>query len=84
MKKESSPLTDVMEFYSVEMTLTEWLALNEATDTFDAELLESLPAEFHDEYIDRLRFNAEYEAKFAGRRENSPRSDGLTRVGGVV
>jgi hypothetical protein len=66
MKKESSPLTDVLEFYGVEMTLTEWLAFNDATDIFDAELLESLPVEFHDEYIDRLRLNAEYEAKFAG------------------
>lgn len=64
--KESSPLTDVMEFYGVEPTLDEWLAFNEATDTFDAELLESLPVEFHDDYIDRLRLNAEYEAKFAG------------------
>jgi hypothetical protein len=63
--KESSLLTDVMEFYSVEMTLDEWLAFNEATDIFDAELLESLPAEFHDEYIDRLRLHNEYETKFA-------------------
>ena len=71
MKKESSPLADAMEFYGVEMTLTEWLASNEATDIFDAELLESLPAEFHDEYIDRLRLNAEYEAKFADSRQQS-------------
>jgi len=66
--KESSPLTDVMEFYGVEMTLTEWLAFNEATDIFDAELLESLPVEFHDEYIDRLQLHREYEAKWEARQ----------------
>lgn len=68
MKKESSPLTDVMEFYRVEMTLTEWLAFNEATDIFDAELLESLPVEFHDEYINRLQLHREYEAKWEARQ----------------
>ena len=60
-----SPTIAVLLAAGIEPTLDEWLAFNEATDTFDAELLESLPAEFHDEYIDRLRLNAEYEAKFA-------------------
>jgi len=68
MKKESSPLTDVMEFYSVEMTLDEWLAFNEATDTFDFEMLEVLPVELHDEYIDRVRLHSEYEAKWEARQ----------------
>jgi hypothetical protein len=66
--KESSPLTDVMEFYGVEPTLTEWLATNDAENIFDAELLESLPVEFHDEYLNRLQLHREYEAKWEARR----------------
>jgi hypothetical protein len=55
-----------LEASGIEPTLDAWLSFNDAANIFDAELLESLPAEFHDEYIDRLRLNAEYEAKFAG------------------
>lgn len=60
-----SPTIAALEAAGITPTLTEWLAFNEATDVFDAELLESLPVEFHDEYIDRLRLHSEYEAKFA-------------------
>jgi hypothetical protein len=35
---------------------------------YDAELLEVLPAEFRDEYEDRLRLNSHYETKFAEQR----------------
>ena len=62
--KESSLLTDVMEFYGVEPTLDAWLETNESTDIFDGELLESLPEQFRDEYIDRLELHHEYEAKW--------------------
>ena len=68
---QQSPTIAALEAAGIEPTLDAWLAFNEATDTFDAELLESLPAEFHDEYIDRLRLNAEYEAKFADSRQQS-------------
>jgi hypothetical protein len=66
----NSPTIDVLLAAGIEPTLDEWLAFNEATDTFDAELLESLPVEFHDEYIDRLRLHNEYESRFAERRED--------------
>lgn len=62
--RSSSPTIDVLEAMEIEPTLDEWLALNESTDTFDYELLEVLPAEFHDEYIARVRLHNEYEAKF--------------------
>jgi hypothetical protein len=69
---QQSPTIAALEAAEIEPTLDKWLEFNEATEVFDAELLESLPEEFHDEYSDRLRFNAEYEAKFAGReREDS-------------
>jgi hypothetical protein len=55
----------------IEPTLEAWLAFNEATDTFDAELLDILPVEFHSDYEDRLRLKAEYEAKFADSRQQS-------------
>jgi hypothetical protein len=50
-----SPTIAALEAAGIEPTLTEWLACNEATETFDYELLESLPEEFHDEYIERVR-----------------------------
>ena len=67
----NSPTIDVLLAAGLEPTLDAWLEMNEAAETFDYELLESLPAEFHDEYIDRVRLHSEYEAKFAGRREDS-------------
>lgn len=60
----NSPTIDVLLAAGVEPTLDEWLVFNEATETFDYELLESLLAEFHDEYIDRVRLHSEYEAKW--------------------
>lgn len=63
--RSSSPTIDLLEAAGIEPTLDTWLEFNEATETFDAELLESLPVEFHDEYIARLQLHREYEAKFA-------------------
>lgn len=60
-----SPTIAVLLAAGIEPTLDKWLAFNEATDTFDAELLDILPVEFRSDYEDRLRFNGEYEAKFA-------------------
>ena len=68
---QQSPTIAALEAAGIEPTLDAWLAFNEATDTFDAELLESLPVEFHSDYEDRLRLNAEYEAKFADSRQQS-------------
>jgi hypothetical protein len=65
-----SPTIAALEAAGIEPTLDEWLAFNEATDTFDAELLDILPVEFRSEYEDRLQLNAEYEAKFTCRRED--------------
>jgi hypothetical protein len=63
----NSPTIDVLLAAGVEPTLDAWLEMNEATEIFDYELLESLPAEFHDEYIDRVRLHSEYEAKWRAR-----------------
>jgi hypothetical protein len=60
-----SPTISVLLAAGVEPTLDKWLEFNDATEVFDAELLEILPVEFHSDYEDRLRLNAEYEAKFA-------------------
>jgi len=46
-------------------TLDAWLDFNGVSDVCDAELLEFVPAEFGDEYNDRLRLNSHYEMKFA-------------------
>lgn len=62
-------------------TLENWLEWNDAENIFDAELLDGvLPAEFRDEYADRLRLNAEYEAKFAGREDSCSGQYRLSRV----
>jgi len=62
---QDSPTIATIEAAGIEPTLDAWLEFNEATDTFDYELLESLPEEFHDEYCDRVRLHSEYAAKFA-------------------
>jgi hypothetical protein len=51
--------------HGIEPTLDAWLDFNGVTDVYDAELLEVIPAEFCDEYNDRLRLNSHYETKFA-------------------
>jgi len=50
------------------VTLDDWLSASDCDDTFDAELLEVIPAEFRDEYEERCRLNLHYERKFAERR----------------
>jgi hypothetical protein len=49
----------------IEPTLDAWLDLNDVSVVYDAELLEVIPAEFRDEYEERLRLNSLYERKFA-------------------
>jgi hypothetical protein len=55
-----------MKQYGAELTLDTWLRWNlvDPNDPPDAELLEIIPDIFHEEYCDRLRFWAEYEAKW--------------------
>lgn len=47
------------------VTLDDWLSASNCDDTFDAELLEVIPAEFRDECEERCRLNSHYERKFA-------------------
>jgi hypothetical protein len=49
MKKESSPLTDVMEFYGVEMTREEYIATNylgEPDDCIPVDVEATFPSQF--------------------------------------
>jgi hypothetical protein len=64
-RHSSSPTIAVLQMYGVEPTLEAWLDFNGVSDVYDAELLEVIPEEFHDEYNDRLRLNSHYERKFA-------------------
>ncbi len=68
-----SPTVAAMIAAGVPPTLDKWLERNDAVGVCDAELLEVIPTEFglRDEYEDRLRLNAEYEAKFADSRQQS-------------
>jgi len=65
---KSSSTNTILLLHGTEPTLNAWLELNGVADVYDAELLEVLPAEFRDEYEDRLRLNSHYEAKFAEQR----------------
>lgn len=51
-----------------ELNLDNWLRFNnlepDSPESLDAELLEVIPQQFHDEYIDRLRLHNMYERKF--------------------
>jgi hypothetical protein len=60
----SSPTNTILLMHGTEPTLDAWLEFNGVAD-YDAELLEVIPAEFRDEYEDRLRLNSHYETKFA-------------------
>lgn len=64
-----SPTVAAMIAAGVPPTLDKWLEMNDAVGVYDGELLEVIPTEFglRAEYEDRLRLNAEYEAKFANR-----------------
>jgi hypothetical protein len=51
-----------------EPTLDRWLSMNNVLDDdYDAEMLEVVPTEFHDEYIERLNLQREYKQKFEQR-----------------
>jgi len=54
--QESSPSLTVMAHYGAPPTLDEWLGLNNVNidDPYDAELYETLPEQFHDEYRERF------------------------------
>jgi hypothetical protein len=69
-QSSDSPSIDVLSFYGVEATLDEWLSLNEV-NVLDAELLETLPDEFHDEFCERLQFQGEYETKWQDQQRRS-------------
>jgi len=77
-----------------EPTLDDYLNASDCDNTFDAELLEVIPAEFRAEHEDRLRLNSHYQRKFAEqtsmKRASLPRPDrslcamkimGLSRLG---
>jgi len=64
-----SPLVMLLRESGVEPTLDDWLSASDCDNTFDAELLEVIPAEFREEYEDRLRLNSHYEMKFADQRQ---------------
>jgi hypothetical protein len=63
--KSSSPTNTILLLHGTEPTLDAWLEFNGVVDSYDAELLEVIPAEFRDQYEDRLRLNSHYETKFA-------------------
>jgi len=67
-RRSSSPTNTVLLAHGTEPTLTLWLEMNGVADVYDAELLEVLPAEFRDEYEDRLRLHCHYETKFERQR----------------
>jgi hypothetical protein len=52
--RETSATVAAMRRAGMEVALDGWLAWNDATDVFDAELIEAMPTEFHDEYLERL------------------------------
>jgi hypothetical protein len=64
-RRSSNPTNAILLMYGIEPTLDTWLDFNCVSDVYDAELLEVIPAEFRDEYEDRLRLNSYYERKFA-------------------
>jgi hypothetical protein len=64
-KYSSSPTNTVLLAHGVEPTLDLWMEMNGVMDVYDAELLEVIPAEFREEYEDRLQLNSYYERKFA-------------------
>lgn len=64
-RHSSNPTISILLRYGIEPTLDAWLDFNGVSDVYDAELLEVIPAEFRDEYEDRLRLNSHYERKFA-------------------
>ena len=54
--ESSSPSLVVMKHYGAPLTLDEWLALNNVNidDPYDAELFDTLPECFHEEYTNRF------------------------------
>ena len=54
--QESSPCLVAMKHYGVPLTLDEWLGLNNLNidNPFDAELFDTMPERFHEEYTNRF------------------------------
>jgi len=77
----NNPTIAVLLAHGIEPTLDAWLDFNGVSDVYDAELLEVIPAEFSDEYNDRLRLDSHYETKFAEhtamKRATAPKLDHL-------
>jgi hypothetical protein len=67
-REAKSPLVMLLRESGVEPTLDDYLSASDCDDTLDAELLEVIPAEFREEYEDRLRLNSHCERKFAEQR----------------
>lgn len=63
-----SPLLMLLRESGVDPTLDDYLSASDCDGSFDAELLEVIPAEFGEEYEDRLRLNAYYGRTFAEQR----------------
>jgi hypothetical protein len=64
MKRECSPVLAAMKAAGTPLTLDAWLETNMTPDVpLDAEMLETLPKQLHDEFNTRLRFQTEYDKK---------------------
>lgn len=62
-----------MRYHGVEETLDDWLEWNgiDPYDPPDYELLEVIPEQFHEEYLERARLYHEYEERFQQRAASS-------------
>lgn len=64
MKHECSPVLAAMKAAGTPLTLDAWLETNMTPGVpLEAEMLETLPQRFHDEFNTRLRFQTEYDNK---------------------
>lgn len=55
-------------------TLDDWLEFNGVEDVLDAELLDIIPAQFCDEYVQRLRQSNDINRRFEQQRRESKRT----------
>jgi hypothetical protein len=72
VNRSMNPMTDpdattaAMKYHGAEVTLDRWLAWNgiDPDDPPDYELLEVIPTQFHEEYLERAHLYHEYEERF--------------------
>jgi hypothetical protein len=66
MAQHRSPTLAVLRHYGLEETLDNFLEWNgiDPYDPPDGELLEVIPEQFHEEYLERARLYHEYEERF--------------------